>query len=346
MGGFCEYFKNRLKENRFPLILTALLAFILTLALSGGIEPETVLVYSQSGSTHSNAFYKSMLISCLSAPSYISLALAFFAPIKCFTCYKSKRDLDIRRAIPISLREQGVADYLIGLLYVTLPTMLAYIANITCIVSKGYFSMLDLGWYAVHICFTLIFGVLFYTMYCFVYSEANNIPDGCIFMVGWSIVFEWIYGQYGLASFYETMMSPYGFTVEVSHRISNMVEGRNERFTLFNNETPIAITAFWVILGMAALVLLILRFNKKSYDSAGEVSDTLFGYNLLIPMFAVSVALFGGYENTLANPIEIVFSLIFAFVGYTLFRRGFKYKPIDYCVMGFIAILIPISLLK
>jgi hypothetical protein len=83
----------------------------------------------------------------------------------------------------------------------------------------------------------------------------------------------------------------------------------------------------WGALGLAAAFGYFLTFIKKGAEKAGEVSNTWFGYRLLIPAY--------GYSCLLFMDAELIFTvLIFAFmiVGYALYRRGFKLKVGDVVV--------------
>lgn len=89
----------------------------------------------------------------------------------------------------------------------------------------------------------------------------------------------------------------------------------------------------WIIVGVACAIGLIYYFGKRRTEKTEEVSNSPFGYMTLIPVYALLCLIC--IEGDL---IFSLLTLVAAFIGYTIYRRGFRYKPSD------IAILVILSL--
>ena len=74
-----------------------------------------------------------------------------------------------------------------------------------------------------------------------------------------------------------------------------------------------------------------LFYTAKSHraESAGQISNSPFGYKVLLPWY-----LFFGIALTAAPIAEYLFMLILAFVGYFVYRRSFRLKLYDIIGIG------------
>ena len=83
-----------------------------------------------------------------------------------------------------------------------------------------------------------------------------------------------------------------------------------------------------------------LTFGKRRTEKAEDISDSPFGYVSMIPLYAFLLAVHG---------MEVIISIIVTIatiVGYTMFRRGIKYKVVDYIVMGIMLALCILALIQ
>ena len=94
----------------------------------------------------------------------------------------------------------------------------------------------------------------------------------------------------------------------------------------------------WGAVGIAAAFGFFFNFKRKGAHLAGEISDSPFGYKLLIPVY--------GYGLLLLNDtgLDILSVIIFALmlVGYFIYRRSFKIKTRDiiFIACGIIPLII------
>jgi len=71
-----------------------------------------------------------------------------------------------------------------------------------------------------------------------------------------------------------------------------------------------------------------LTFGKRRTEKAEDISVSPFGYISMIPLYAILTVIYDIYVYLL------IILTIATIVGYTIFRRGFKYKVSDYVVMA------------
>ena len=71
-----------------------------------------------------------------------------------------------------------------------------------------------------------------------------------------------------------------------------------------------------------------LTFGKRRTEKAEDISDSPFGYVSMIPLYALLI-LMCDFEISV-----LIIVTIATIIGYTIFRRGIKYKVVDYIVMG------------
>ena len=99
---------------------------------------------------------------------------------------------------------------------------------------------------------------------------------------------------------------------------------------------------FWSVVGVAAAVLAFVLADKKKTESAEEISNSIFGYKLLIPLIAFPFILSNGVLDGYYN--EALLVTIGAAVAYTVYRRGVHYKKSDYIIVGTMLALSIISI--
>ena len=343
-SAFSSYFAGLIRENRFAILLLCLLSAIIS-----GISSVNISTYEMTlGQT--GEFVQNASRLCLDVPAYIGLYAAMLSAIFSFARFKQRRNLDMLLAMPISRKSVGRAHYLFGLLTTLAPLITAYVCNLAAVLIKTELETIHFGWYALHFGVAVLYSSLFYTMYVFVFNEANTVFDGCAFVFLWHNVFYWVMYARAKDSTNARLLSLERFLERITRAIEMPAGGRNDDVFrwLFKDPEVVAAMLGWLFLGISAAVLFAVRFGKRQYERAGEVSTSIFGYNLLIPVYTVSGALFG-YSSTPADefgyPMENLFLFIGAFALYAIFRRGIRFKITDYTVLGALVVLLITSVL-
>lgn len=110
----------------------------------------------------------------------------------------------------------------------------------------------------------------------------------------------------------------------------------------------------WTMLSVAAFVGAIFVFSRKKTEKVSGVSDSWFGYRILIPIVgagrlmssAASVATLS--DSNFSGVVSLVLPIptfIGIFISFIIFRRGIKLKISDLITMGGLVVLYIVSAL-
>lgn len=356
---FGGYLKRLLKDNIRIVIPIVVLAMLILVPIISSWENHLFFKYTENDLGRVQKYYEGVNYAhgvpentsdgfeITFAPAVaVLICLCFVMPVLSFYTFKSRRNLDTFNSLPLSRRRIALAHYLSGLIAVLIPTALAFIAEVFIIIGYGAFSLIDLGWLGVYFVVLMVMGWLFYSMNAFVFNEANHIFDGVAFMIGWNFVFFFAYYFKNLPELFEELTMPWVYIMDILARIEGAIETTTFPLdVMFKSETAVAITLFWLVLGLLAVALFLWRCDKKKSENAGSVSDSLFGYRSLIPLFLVPVIEstdVGGLrvENAFVHIAVVLVWFVFAFAGYAILRRSFKFKLPDYCTLGAMALFV------
>jgi hypothetical protein len=317
----------------------------------------------------------------LSTPMTMLIILSLAVPVWMFAFLKKKRNLDCLYSLPITKRGVGIVQFAVGGITVLVPFVVSYAATLICYASYGSFATLGHNYLIGHFAISLLMGFVLYSISVFVFEKANTVIDGIIFiavyMVGlllllyaadeiirnvcdirnalvWAekvksggvgtehydshVLGYWrhlsIYQDYGVPAYYfGELLSSYEYcAMTVYHdMVSNAWADNGTVFWMI----------FWSIAGIASAAGAIYTFGTKKTESAEEISNSLFGYKLIIPILSFSLILAGGVlDGEFATALLIT---VAAAVGYTVYRRGVRYKKSDYIIVGIMLVLAIVS---
>ena len=122
--------------------------------------------------------------------------------------------------------------------------------------------------------------------------------------------------------------TPFGFSMNNSWIYVQIVEKAKSttREDIWDVQAIVS-SVVWPVLGAAAAVGFFRFFGQRRAEKTEEISDSWFGFKLLIPVYAFcSLIALGGITG--------LFDIVFVFVGYVIYRRGFRLKKSDWIIMG------------
>lgn len=319
MTNFKEYFRSHLKSGaRVALsILLVILALTFILAFSGQHD------------------YTGNLQCKIDIPVIFLCILIYVLPVKEFAFFKKRTNLDCAYALPISRRTMGIVHYLCGLIELCVLFSASYLLNFIMLLARGGGELFNLGFMLEHYLICLAVGTAMYSLMVFVFNEGNTKGDGIWFMILYSFVFILIAGA--LQTITEKITTnissfiPPGFIANITNYYRYLIEGKSiPDYNAHNYENLWLFFIIWIAFGIAACADLFRTFGKRRMEKTEEISDSLYGYRVLIPIFAVT-------GNIVFRVVDIiVFWVIielFAILGYTIYRRGFHYKKSDIAVL-------------
>ena len=85
----------------------------------------------------------------------------------------------------------------------------------------------------------------------------------------------------------------------------------------------------WCIVGIICAAVYFRSFKNKRAEVLGDISDTAFGYKVLIP-----VGVFSMTQAFDEDIISFIFAALLGVVGYMIYRRSFKIKKNDLITVG------------
>jgi hypothetical protein len=213
----------------------------------------------------------------------------------------------------------------------------------------NYFA---LGYMLFYYIFSLLVGIAIYSIFCFLFMQGNTVADGVLFcflwifalmLVGFEIRAEFLRPLLNNTEYWESsanFATEWGFIYSPLNNLTvifqNLIETNKQALEHYYKDAYAArymremyMFFVWVALGLAAAAGYFLTFIKKGAEKTGEISDSWFGYRVLIPMYCYSLLMMFDMEMIMT---VLVFALMIG--GYILYRRGFKFKLSDIIVTG------------
>ena len=320
MTGFKSYFSAHVRSNFKPLIYIVISVLVLSFIMGMSYQPQTF------NDDYNSTLYIPVLFMCV---------LCYIVPVMEFSFFKKRRNLDCAYALPISRKAMGLTHYISGAITVIGVFTLSYLQNLILLLARGveYFNFPPM---IAHYFLCVVLGLALYSIMVFVFNEANTKGDGIWFMLLWTFaianvmlaVCEIVDNDYALE--YGDCAIPWGVIGSMTTSYQYIVQMGNLKFAYFWERPECFVWFFvWCAIGIAAAVGFFLSFGKRRMERTEEISDSFFGYRILIPVYAVS----GMLTFTENAPILWVIIEILALLGYTIYRRGFHYKTSDIIIL-------------
>ena len=276
-------------------------------------------------------------------PAITLCVLCFIVPAMQFSYRMKRRSVDLWYALPIKREKLVLTRVLGGLALVFVPYAVSYAAGVTAIAcSENLFKM---QMYVPLFFASLPMGVLLFGVNSFLFSRANTAGDGIVFMLLGAFALampqifadacSWTFSGRNLPDTFATALHFLSFGPAA------------EMFMLFGpaiRGAGMHVPGLWLgyvlagVEGCAAYFGLFYTARSHRAESAGQISNSPFGYKVLLPWFLffgiATASVEGGIALTAAPIAEYLFMLILAFVGYFVYRRSFRLKLCDLIGIG------------
>ena len=333
MTTFKRYFVYQLKQSTLRTIVFTVLSVMMCLsAVNSGIS----YVYD---------FYKT---ASLESVATVLGVLCFLIPILELSGFKNRRNLDTLYFFPIRRERMALAHYLSGLAQILVVYTVSFVSLwITLVIKTDCFS---LEYMPLYYGLSLLAGAVIYSVVSFIFGEANSVADGILFIALWTFAIYIlvytvrIYLLRGLLM--DTDFWPYTTYAEwapLYAPINNLtvifqdlieINRQGDPYSYIYSYAEIYLSqvymfAVWAAVGIAAAFGFFARFKRKDAHLAGEISSSIFGYKLLIPLYGYSLLL-------MYSDLDIMTIIVFALMltGYFFYRRSFKIKKIDSIIIA------------
>jgi len=269
--------------------------------------------------------------------------------------FKNRRNLDTLYFFPLKRWKMALAHYVSGFIQVLMIYTVAFAAaHIYLAVKTDYFALYYMPAYYFA---SVAIGLAMYSFFIFIFGEANTETDGVVFSVMW--IFAILLSMSALSTCLANLMGskadpftefignmavwglPYAPINNLTEIFQNLIETNRE--VSYHAVSAARYLRQWYMflvwggIGLASAVGYFFSFVRKAAHKAGEISDSIFGYRLLIPLYGYSLLLMVGTVDMLTIPI---FGAML--IGYIIYRRGVKLKASDLVVTacGIVALLV------
>ncbi len=349
MTTFKNYLAHRLKETGLTTLVFSLISAIITLAVT--IESANYY-YTYKGYPE----YKGE-----TGIYILATILGIFCtiiPILETSGFKNRRNLDTICFLPISRFKLALAHYVSGFVQVAVIYTVSFVTSAFCLINHA--EHFTLAYLPLYYLLSLLIGLIMYSVFMFIFGRANTVVDGVIFCVLWmfalwiaagvsfSIFEAYLEGSFsteiepdvlvlipqveGLYDFCEYMLDLSEWLI-VYVPVNNLtvifqylMEKPADEYSieLMNGIISQAyMFAVWGAIGLASAYGYFKNFISCKVESAGEISNSAFGYKLLIPLYGYCCLIFD---------LGLSFNIMFwamMIVGYAIYRRGMKFKRSD-----------------
>lgn len=342
MTYFKRYFTYRLRATAFRTLILSILAAVLSNAI-------TSVSASASGRNSGMGIIG----------IFVSIA-AILVPMLETYQLKQRRTLDLVFALPVTKSQLAVAHFLSGLCQMAtisvvtcLSTMVAIAAKNPQVISRDSKPYV-IGWIIPYFLLTLLGGIFLYSVVTFLFSQGNTAGDGAVFAFGAP-------GGFALLCWYiESMISNYfalneridGEIIELANCFSLIYEPYRYYKYLVEPEVTASVSirlpqppstlsivscVLWILLGIAAFFGFVHHVKSYRAEKAGGISDSFFGYRVLIPLYGCILVAING---TNIDGVFLTFVLVAMVVAYFVYRRSFRIKYADIACVVFAFLMV------
>ncbi len=258
------------------------------------------------------------------------------------SCFKNRRNLDTLYFLPLKRVKLALAHYLSGFIQV-------FIIYSSCFfTSYIYLAILEtkkdsynLSWLLLYYLISLALGLVLYSIFIFLLSEANTVLDGVIISFLWvfaamlimSVAYDYFSSVNALNLIQQSGNIPsWGIIYAPITNITSVFADLVERLTYTASRdyhTLVRYYIAWALAGIAAAAGYFHNMVRKGAENAEEITDSWFGYKVLIPVYGFCFIKMNGDLNILT--IVIIASMI---IGYMVYRKSFKLKIWDYITVA------------
>lgn len=284
-----------------------------------------------------------------------------------FSQFMNRRNLDTWFSLPISRINLFLTHFINGAVQLSVSFLAGIVVACAKLSPYPKFHITEV-WNFFWVGLGLM--LLLYMLLTFLFVCANNVFDGCVFMMGSymvpnaifkivkAIVFagknqnilnssaetisKWAFNGYTL--YMEILKASVRYTsaLESSTRnrsTASYVYGYLDDYVDANVPNML----LWTMISVAALAGAIIVFSRKRTEKVSGVSDSWFGYRTLIPIVTAGTLITSAStmasvsQSGLSGILSILLpvpTFVGVFIAYIIYRRGIKLKIPDLITMG------------
>ena len=328
-NSFNKYLMHRLKST---FLLTLILCILAAIIMSVTVSLWVGTFYEWIEETKESIEVRRLRIDNFGMIVFVLGALCTLMPVVELGDMKNKRNADLIYSLPVSRPKMALAHYLSGLIKIFAIYTVAYGTMYIEIVSSHLYPWVQSPSALIGCYFALLgVGVALYSIFMAVFNSANTVVDGCVFIAVWSILIALLaiaIGEFEVEThgvfrldFINNIAAehlyPHG-ALGISEFFYSLIIGTKPYYTYVN------VAIFWSVVGIACAIVYFFSFKKKRTEELSDLSHTLFGYKVILP-----IAIFSMTQALDESFLSHIFAILLGVVGYMIYRRSFKIKRKD-----------------
>jgi len=331
-----KYFSYEFKKNLILLLVLTVIASVITLIVTAtsNFAPYRLCQWC------CRRYIRYFSSSRIALPMIMFAVMCFIVPIIMFSFKMNSRQVDSLYSMSIRREKIYLVKSFVGLISVYVAYTIAFWAMVitTAFMPNAfYFSGFVVAYFL-----SLPIGLILFGFNAFVFSRANRIIDGVIFVLIYSvilvifmlsfheIVFALARNRNNFLNWHNSPLNMerwlvYSPLIFLISRQGNMVTWARASMP----ENLWVMYLFWALIGAAAWVGLILLPKIEKSENAERISNSRFGYVVLIPLSIVVSLLASGMVGIGVRFIWLAITAIVEAVMYIIYRRSFKWQAVD-----------------
>lgn len=326
-----EYFKYQLKKQLLPLavlVISTLVVYVFPALMDNygsWNNPQTDYVYLN---LHVSNILVALGMMCVVMPIYM-------------LSYKmTKRSADLYYALPLSRTKIFAVHFLVGFLYLICAYTIGYWLGFVIIAVKV--KRLFLIYYLWIYLASLVPAFIVYAITAFAFTRANTVSDGIIFVTLLHFVpvlimstAETLLWRFGITSYINSTSYFFFAPLDSAGRLISAISYGPEKvsvwtFTFSDITANLAARSvndligclFAFIAACAATAGMFLTEKECKAENCGQISESIFGYKTLIPLF--TVCLMVSLTEYFTESIALIILAFCAFIATIIYRRTIK----------------------
>lgn len=324
-----RYFKYELRKSIWPTIILTILGILM-------------YIPALASNNFLNHSYPNINLGFIAA--FLGIVCTV-VPIYELSYLMKKRSIDEYYSLPIKRSVLITTKFLSGFLKILISYTIAFFLGLLVIIVKGH--NLLIGYYFPYYLFSVIFAFHLYAFNSFIYSRANTIIDGLVFINLYSSIFIFVIGAI-YRVFYDAFAYNSIFNILSSQSYSpiNYLTKYYDNLIKYgsgNYEIMWFSYIMWSIIGVLSAFGLVYSTKIDQAERTEQISESYFGYRVLIPTYLISVILFAQLNPFDSVVTFVLVSILYGagLVGYIIYRRTFK-LPIKYWIVLSSSVLVGI----
>jgi hypothetical protein len=181
----------------------------------------------------------------------------------------------------------------------------------------------------------IILTTILYTIVVFIFTRCNTVIDGVVLIGLYSLVFLSVFSAIKTRVNWNFLQYILNFSIFTPLKTFDNYMGQ---FICNKNPYERIVNEFmWsliieIILFVIMTVLFFVLLKKQKAEDAEQISNSYFGYNLMIPLYLFSILTF--WMTSTLESFAVVLIFIGPYVGYIIKNRSFKPKKMDLILTG------------